>query len=374
MIQILPLTDVSVYVDTGVSAWHFHQLNDYRYRFFSRDLYNDINAFLSSTTSLKLASFHVPFPANKDWLERFNRVYDQVRHTFVFCSELHDATVEQLIVLDKPNVSLYVCGRIKHKFQHARVYHWMDWFITTSHFYKNIRPDLLSEKLHRGSKEKSFDMLLGCARDHRDYVFDFVNNNNLNDSVILSYHKWANQDLKNTSFMFETEGVEYEKSRVYQHTIDPIIYYGKGMSLSQVVPISVYNRTHYSLVAETNFSNNYNFYTEKIVKPILAGRLFVVIAGQGYLEFLRSLGFQTFSNIIDESYDQEYDNKTRWKQAMEQVARLCSTDPNAVCEQIAEVVKHNQNHMLQTDWYGQLAANFIKELDLLITADHIVAD
>lgn len=374
MIEILPLTNVSVYVDTGISSWHFFQLNDYKYRFFSKDLYNDIDQFLFSAADLKLASFHVPFPANRDWLDRFHQLYKNVSHTFIFCSELHEATVKQLIALDLPDVSLYICGRIKHQFKHARVYQWMDWFITTSHFYKNIRPDLLEQKLEKtSSKEKHFDVLLGCARTHRDFVYSSIVERQLTDQVVMSYHKYANQDLKNTSFVFETEGLEFEPARTYQHTIDPVVYYGKGMSLSQVVPITVYNKTCYSVVAETNFANDYNFYTEKIVKPILAGRLFVAIAGQGYLEFLRTLGFRTFSNVINESYDQEPDNVMRWTMAMNQVEMLCSMDSAHVLKQIEEIVDHNRRIMLTTNWYGQLANDFIKELDLLLGPAQIAA-
>jgi hypothetical protein len=75
------------------------------------------------------------------------------------------------------------------------------------------------------------------------------------------------------------------------------------MSLSQVIPLSIYNQTAYSVVAETNYDNNYIFNTEKIVKPILARRLFLVVSGQHYLRNLRSLGFKTFDGIIDETYD-----------------------------------------------------------------------
>jgi hypothetical protein len=374
MIEILPLTNVSVYVDTGISSWHFYQLNDYKYRFSPKDLYNDIDQFLSTTTNLKLASFHVPFPANGEWLSRFEKIYNHVSHTFIFCSELHEATVEQIIRLDKPNVSFYICGRIKYQFQHARVYQWMDWFITTSYFYKNIKPDLLDQKLLKNSsKEKHFDVLLGCARTHRDFVYSSIIERQLDSKVLMSYHRWANQDLKTTSFQFETEGLEFEQSRTYQHTIDPVVYYGKGMSLSQVVPISVYNQTYYSLVAETNFSNSYNFYTEKVVKPILAGRLFIAIAGQGYLEFLRELGFRTFGNVIDESYDREPDNVTRWTMAMNQLELLCSSDSAQILKQIQEVVDHNRQLMLTTDWYGQLAGDFIKELGLLLGPAQIAA-
>ena len=101
--------------------------------------------------------------------------------------------------------------------------------------------------------------------------------------------------------------------------------------------------------------------------------MFVAVAGQGYLEFLRSIGFQTFGNVIDESYDQEPDNIKRWTMAMNQVELLCSKDPADVISQVQEIVDHNRQLMLTTNWYGQLAQYFIKELDLLLGPAQIVA-
>ena len=47
-------------------------------------------------------------------------------------------------------------------------------------------------------------------------------------------------------------------------------YLGKLVSLSQIIPVDIYNSTAYSVVCETNYDNHYSFYTEKIVKPIIA--------------------------------------------------------------------------------------------------------
>jgi hypothetical protein len=120
-------------------------------------------------------------------------------------------------------------------------------------------------------------------------------------------------------------------------------------------------------VAETNYFNHFNFYTEKIVKPLMAGRLFVAIAGQHYLKNLRGMGYQTFDSIIDESYDLEADQEIRWTKALAQVRELCARDPQEVYGKIAPVIEHNKKLILDKDWYEE----FSKEL-LGLVLDHIV--
>jgi hypothetical protein len=126
------------------------------------------------------------------------------------------------------------------------------------------------------------------------------------------------------------------------------------MNLSTIVPLKVYNDSYYSVVAETNYSNLYNFYTEKIVKPIISGRLFVAIAGQHYLKNLRSLGLQTFSNVIDEGYDDVADNKQRWTMAMQQIEYLCLQDPVEIYNKIQPIIEHNRRVLLEKDWQAEV--------------------
>jgi hypothetical protein len=140
-----------------------------------------------------------------------------------------------------------------------------------------------------------------------------------------------------------------------EFSIDNVDYYGHKMNLSTIVPVKVYNDTYYSVVAETNYSNLYNFYTEKIVKPIISGRLFVAIAGQYYLKNLRSLGLQTFSSVIDESYDEVADNKQRWTMAMQQIEFLCNRDPIEVYSKIQDVLENNKRVLLEKDWQADVA-------------------
>jgi hypothetical protein len=131
------------------------------------------------------------------------------------------------------------------------------------------------------------------------------------------------------------------------------------MSISQIVPLRIYNQTAYTLVAETNYSNHYSFYTEKSVKPILARRLFVTLGGQHQLRNLRQLGFHTFGNVIDESYDVVEANQDRFKSAMDQVAYLQTQDQEEILAKIKPICEHNFNRMLSVDWYAYFKSSFV---------------
>jgi hypothetical protein len=136
------------------------------------------------------------------------------------------------------------------------------------------------------------------------------------------------------------------------------------MTLSQIIPTNIYNQTAYTVVAETNAFNHFNFYTEKIVKPILAERLFIVFAGRYYLNNLRSLGFRTFDGIIDESYDAVEDPQTRYALACEQLRYLCTVPQEEILDKIKPIAQHNQEVMLGTNWHG----NMLTELQAFLHA------
>jgi hypothetical protein len=90
-------------------------------------------------------------------------------------------------------------------------------------------------------------------------------------------------------------------------------------SVSGLVPWEIYNRTWFSVVCETLGKDRVFLSAEKTAKCFQARRLFVVFAIQGFLQQYRDWGFETFGDVIDESYDAEPDDVVRWSQAFEQV-------------------------------------------------------
>jgi hypothetical protein len=354
----MTINKTSFYFDTAVPQWHFDQLLDYNID--QSCCFNSIDDFLASNSTHKISSFHVPFPPETTWIDRVNQVYDTSDSIIIFCSELHEHTVEQICLLDRPKITFFICGFLNQPLKHSVVYQWMDFLSITSHFYQQLMPNLLKEKLisNHHAKSKKFDVLLGCSRVHRDFVYNYINEYQLNDQVTMTYFRTLEYAIQDKDFILEKEGLEFIPDRQLKWTIDNVMYYGYEKSLSQIVPISIYNDTYYTLVTETNYFNHFNFYTEKIVKPILAGRLFIAIAGQHFLANLRSLGFKTFDNVIDETYDQEPNHTRRWNMAMQQFELLCLADPVEIYEQIQTTVEHNKNLMMTFDWYAMMQSNF----------------
>jgi hypothetical protein len=71
-----------------------------------------------------------------------------------------------------------------------------------------------------------------------------------------------------------------------------------------------YNQTYSSLVVETK-QHGSMFITEKTFKPMAFYHPFQIIGVPGTLTELRKLGFETFDNLFDESYDSIEDIGTR---------------------------------------------------------------
>jgi hypothetical protein len=103
-----------------------------------------------------------------------------------------------------------------------------------------------------------------------------------------------------------------------------------------------YLDTYFSLVTETVFDYPYTFRTEKIWKPIAIGHPWIAVSNAGYYRDMRALGFRTFNNLIDESFDQIEDNSQRLERIALEVEWLCQQDLAKFAREAYNVCKYNQ--------------------------------
>ena len=85
-----------------------------------------------------------------------------------------------------------------------------------------------------------------------------------------------------------------------------------------------YEESYFTIISETNAESNYCFITEKTTKPIMNLHPFVVLGNPHTLKVLKKYGFKTFDKWWDESYDNEFDFKTRSNMVLNIVKELCS--------------------------------------------------
>lgn len=228
-----------------------------------------------------------------------------------------------------------------------------NFFIEMKNFYLNNLPQLLEELTPYSPKHYYFDALLGTKKTHRDLIYNSIQNFNLQDKILLNYTVTRDDYLtKNEDYFWEPGTSDNETVSYSGHYVK---FHNLTMPASSVLPVhSVYNKSCYSIVAETAYEpDSPVFFTEKIVKPILSRRLFVLFSAKNYLKRLQQIGFKTFDSVIDETYDSIDNDLERWSAAFEQVVWLCSQDQHVILEKIKTIVDHNYQVLAENDWRKQ---------------------
>jgi len=116
----------------------------------------------------------------------------------------------------------------------------------------------------------------------------------------------------------------------------------------------------FTVVNETVFFDDKLHLTEKIFQPIVCGRPFILTGAPGNLQYLRSYGFRTFGDYIDESYDSESDPDRRMDLITQQIENLCARslpELNAMLKDMRPILEHNKRH-----FFGDFKTMIVDEL------------
>jgi hypothetical protein len=107
-----------------------------------------------------------------------------------------------------------------------------------------------------------------------------------------------------------------------------------------------YNSTAFSIVAETTIEKNKSLLiTEKTFKPMAFYHPFIVWGQPGVLSHLQNLGFETFMNIFNETYDNITDPMSRLLCIVDQINNYCHESHDSLTLQKLE---HNNKLFFDT--------------------------
>lgn len=104
------------------------------------------------------------------------------------------------------------------------------------------------------------------------------------------------------------------------------------------------------LVVETVFDYPYPYISEKTLRPIACKRIFIVLGPSGILSLLKTKGFATFDDIIDESYDNTLDPIERFKQVITETRKFCDRP-------LAEIIQYLKNNQQRFESNFQVLMN-----------------
>jgi len=106
-----------------------------------------------------------------------------------------------------------------------------------------------------------------------------------------------------------------------------------------------YNTSFCSIVTETYIDENEDpFFTEKIMKPLAFAHPFFLSSSTGALAKLHKLGFKTFSNFFDESYDSIESSEMRIESIFNEILRLSKlpdSEINIMYRGLMPIIQHN---------------------------------
>lgn len=112
--------------------------------------------------------------------------------------------------------------------------------------------------------------------------------------------------------------------------------------------LDIYFNSWFTITSETFVTEHTGtsmFFSEKTFKPIATCSPFIMVAAPKSLENLKKLGYETFHDIIDESYDNILDRPKRFSKICDILVRLNRLTPqqlyNMYCK-VGDILQHNQ--------------------------------
>lgn len=155
-------------------------------------------------------------------------------------------------------------------------------------------------------------------------------------------------------------------------------------SYSADIELSDYERTDIEIVLETLFDDTRLHLTEKVLRPLACGQPFVLMATHGSLKYLKDYGFQTYSDVWDESYDLELDPVRRMNKVIElmkTIANWSGDVKHAKLKQARAIAKHNKQYFFSDKFFHTITqelrnnlSNALNEIEATNTAKKFFAN
>lgn len=270
--------------------------------------------------------------------------------------------------------------------------------VTQQHFYSNKICKLLANSEHSPTKNKIckennfidwyyFFHGFAALNWYRDFQYLPTLENKF-DKVFITYNRLTTKDrsyrlilvskileqelrdyghisliLKDQGFGTWQDEVNNPTTKLPEETKPLIEKYIGGLTSSLIIDqddpqgflsaeadANSYERNQSALwhvVTETIFYYDKQHLTEKIFKPIIAKRPFILVGAVNNLAYLKSYGFKTFDRWIDESYDAEPDPVKRIDMVVAELKKLCSLSMQELKDmhqEMKEVLEYNFNH------------------------------
>ena len=198
------------------------------------------------------------------------------------------------------------------------------------------------------------------SREHKDFEYNFVCPQRIYKPHRAALHSSLDTTIGNVSL--QTKGIELKYPSLsvedYDNAYD---------NLSNLLAMRKnYNTALFTIISESQYSEEYGIITEKTFNAIVAGHPFLLCAHRLALENIRHYGFHTYNHILDEAYD-DLDNVVRMKDMINSnwhftQVPMSAVDMQKIFEDCQGIINYNRDY-----FFNQFGEQMIDELrmDLL---------
>jgi hypothetical protein len=162
-----------------------------------------------------------------------------------------------------------------------------EWSVVKNNFVQ-------SRKFHLGC-------LNGNPRPHRIANYYQLMKKSYKDQMSISFYKTVNDPRRGDDVPLLDEELNYWNS--IKDSLPPRSFRVRSIDLPQLLD------SYLHLVTETTVGPGV-FITEKTWKAVIAGVPFLLFGNPGTISFLKTLGVDTYDDVIDHAY---YDNEADWR-------------------------------------------------------------
>jgi hypothetical protein len=206
-----------------------------------------------------------------------------------------------------------------------------------------------SHALEKNSIAKKFGIFIGRSNHMRLALAGHMFSNH-RDNTLLTYHYESSSDYhKNHLGLEELIHKFGPNSDIIKDSIDLIRASPILKEETRTYPLGIpeclnilswYNQFYVEIVCETYFRGEVFFPTEKTWRALAMKTPFIVQGPSFFLKRLKKIGFKTFSNWWDESYDEDPDDY-KLTSILRVIDEINCLDMEQVYKEMQPILEHN---------------------------------
>ena len=343
-------------VNENVSSWGEKLLFCYDQEPLNFDLYTDISAPLTQLSEYL-------YGTNVNNIYRYSKIYQQYllkKNFAVNPAHVPDTIYDKKLLLHSEKNSEDLRKYEDNGF--LGIYYWSHAFIALD-WYRFAKHDKSLEFTKKINFKKDFNVYARSWTGSREYRLKF-----LEILSKTSIDKKSNIFFNHDDNDYSRYKFENSQWQVDTKNIDNLIYHTNeniSSSASATYNTQDYGNSAIDIVLETVFDKNKIQLTEKILRPIACGKPFIIVSEKESLAYLKSYGFKTFSDLIDERYDSISDPKKRLcavVNTMKKISNLPENEKTKLFLEMHKIAKENKNWFFSQKFFNIINNELIDNL------------